>query len=73
MDRPAEPLWHNLAWPLLDTSVGPLRYILRAWPLAMAPTVAIALVLSIVFQLLGHDLFLGEDPMAPLRAMSPPL
>ena len=73
MDLPAEPLWRNLARPLLDTSVGPLRYVLRAWPLAMAPTLAIALVLSIVFQLLGHDLFLGEDPMAPLRGMSPAL
>ena len=69
MARPAQPLWRNLAWPLLDTSVHPLRYVLRAWPLAMAPTLAIALVLSIVFQLLGHDLFLGEDPMEPLRAM----
>ena len=70
MNRPDERQWRDLIAPLLDTSVHPLRYVLRAWPLAMVPTLAIALVLSIVLQLLGHDLSLGEDPLAPLRAMS---
>ena len=60
----------HLFAPLLDTSVHPLRYVLRAWPLALAPTLVIALVLSLLFQLLGLDLFLGEDPLAPLRSMS---
>ncbi len=69
MNPPASGPWRGLYAPLLDTSVHPLRYVLRAWPRAMVPTLGIALVLSIVFQLLGHDLFLGEDPMASLRSM----
>lgn len=69
MNPPASGPLRDLFAPLHDTGVHPLRYVLRAWPLAMVPTLAIALVLSFVFQLLGHDLFLGEDPMAPLQSM----
>ena len=70
MNLPASGPWRELYGPLLDTSVHPLRYVLRAWPRAMVPTLGIALVLSTLFQLLGHDLFLGEDPMAPLKSIS---
>ena len=70
MNLPASGPWRDLCGPLLDTSVHPLRYVLRAWPRAMVPTLGIALVLSTLFQLLGHDLVLGEDPMAPLKSIS---
>ena len=69
MDPPAAGPWRNLTRLLLDTSVHPLRYVLRAWPLATLPTLAIALFLSTLFQLFGLDLFLGEAPLAPLRSM----
>ena len=62
MYRPAAGLWRDLYEPLLDTGVHPLRYVLRAWPRAMWPTFAVALVLTLLCQLLGLDPFSGEDP-----------
>ena len=70
MNPLAARLRRDLYAPLLDTGVHPLRYVLRAWPLALAPTLAFAFFLSALFQLFGLDLFLGEDPLAPLRAVS---
>ena len=69
MNRLAAGFWSDLAQPLLDTGVHPLRYVLRAWPRAMAPTFVIALVLSVLFQLLGLDPLPDDDPWRVLASM----
>ena len=69
MNLPAAGLWRDLFEPLLDTGVHPLRYILRAWPRAMAPTFAVALVLSVLSQLLGLEPIPDDDPWRRLASM----
>jgi hypothetical protein len=47
---------------LLDRTVHPLRYVARTWPLALAPTMVIATLASLVTHALGADyLFEGRQ------------
>ena len=55
---------------LLDRGVHPLHYALRAWPVAMLPTFAIATMASIIAQLVGADYLFDEGQWGNLFEMS---
>ncbi|MBT6145495.1 MAG: hypothetical protein HOH74_08705 [Gemmatimonadetes bacterium] len=55
---------------LLDRSVHPVHYALRAWPVAMVPTLAIATTASIIAQLAGADYLFDESQWGDLFEMS---
>jgi membrane protease YdiL (CAAX protease family) len=55
---------------LLDRSVHPVHYILRAWPMAMVPTLVIATTASIIAQLLGAEYLFDENQWGELFEMS---
>jgi hypothetical protein len=63
----------DLARLLFATDVHPVRYVLRAWPLAMVPTFAIALVLSSLSRLAGLDHLFDESQWKALVELSKPM
>ena len=59
-----------LARLLFDTRVHPLRYVVRAWPVAMVPTFFIAFVLSSLTRLAGLEHLFDQDQWTSLVSMS---
>ena len=55
---------------LLDRGVHPVYYILRAWPVAIVPTVAIATIASVIAQLVGAEYLFDESQWGDLFEMS---
>ena len=55
---------------LLDRRVHPAHYVLRVWPVAIVPTLAIATVASIVAQLVGADHLFDQSQWGNLFEMS---
>jgi hypothetical protein len=55
---------------LLDRHVHPARYVLRAWPMAMLPTLAIATVASTIAHIAGAEYLFDENQWGNLFEMS---
>lgn len=55
---------------LLDRTVHPAHYILRAWPVAVVPTLFIATVASVIAKLIGADYLFDESQWGNLFEMS---
>lgn len=48
----------------------PVRYALRAWPVAMVPAVLVSMTVSVLAQLVGADFLLDEDQWGSFFEMS---
>ena len=60
----------TLRHALLDREVHPAYYVLRAWPVAIVPTLAITTIASIIAQLAGADHLFDESQWGNLFEMS---
>ena len=54
---------------LLDRGVHPARYVLRVWPIAIVPTLLIAMTASSLAQLVGADFLFEENQWRDLTDM----
>lgn len=63
-------LFSTIRLLLLDRSVHPVRYVLRAWPIAMVPAVLISTIVSVLARLAGADYLFDESQWGSFFEMS---